>query len=192
MKINFDILGWVLTTIAGVLKLVAFFINKRKYCKENKTECDNAANLYSNIIEKINSSSDKWFFNSSAILSFLVAIITFVVYRKFLKENDHRYLPFLNMFLIIVAVVGFILRIVDWSLETKSKGVVKTYEILDYIYYTMYATFLISILLSKNRTLKKRAKQVVIDASRKLQRKPAKTFITPPKNIETAPKQKQE
>ena len=48
-----NLINWIFFLIAIVLRLIAFFINRYTFCKENKDECDAVWNFFPNIVNKI-------------------------------------------------------------------------------------------------------------------------------------------
>tara|TARA_R110002012_G_scaffold17984_3_gene66784 strand:+ start:259 stop:819 length:561 start_codon:yes stop_codon:yes gene_type:complete len=149
-----NLLNWVLFLIAIVLRLIAFFINRYMFCKENKDECNTVSNFFPNIINKINSSKHRWFFNTADFISFGVAILTFYLYRLSFKDQRNSLLNFLNTFTFGVAGLAFLLRVIDVFITEKNNGLVKAYEYTNYVYYGLYILLLIFTLGSGNEKIK--------------------------------------
>jgi hypothetical protein len=153
-----NLLNWGLFLIAFVLRLIVFLINNHIYCKENKDECTIVDNFFPNIINKINSSKHRWFFNTADFISFGVAILTFYLYRLSFKDHRNSLLISLNNIIFGVAVIAFLLRLIDIFITGKNNGLVKAYEIINYIYYGLYILLLIFTLGSGNEKI-----QIVLD-----------------------------
>lgn len=149
-----NLLNWGLFLIAIVLRIIAFFINRRMFCKENKDECDAVWNFFPNIVNKINSSKHRWFFNTADFISFGVSILTFYLYRLSFKEHRNSLLTSLNNITFGVAIIAFLLRVIDIFITEKANGLVKAYEIINYIYYGLYILLLIFTLGSGNEKIK--------------------------------------
>jgi hypothetical protein len=171
-----NLLNWGLFLIAIILRIIAFFINKHIYCKENKDDCDAVWNFFPNIVNKINSSKHRWFFNTADFISFGVSILTFYLYRLSFKDQRNSLLNFLNIITFGVAGLAFLLRLIDIFIAGKNNGLVKAYEYTNYVYYLLYISILIFTLGSGNEKIE----NILNKFKPKLQRQNASRSV--PKN----------